>query len=147
MISADDVVHIANSVGISVARRLVDVHSGALVESTSKTYRPTAAIARFVRERDEHCRFPGCAQPAKYCDADHVVPWPAGPTSPANLQSLCRHHHRAKHETDWQVTMTADGVCTWTSPGLRTYVTKPADKTTVISASVPLTTEMTTAVG
>ena len=46
-------------------------------------YRPSAALAEFVRARDLTCRFPGCDQPAEVCDVDHTVPWPAGPTHPS----------------------------------------------------------------
>ena len=52
----------------------------------------------FVRTRDQHCRFPGCAVRARYCDLDHVVPWPSGPTAPRNLICLCRRHHRVKQD-------------------------------------------------
>ncbi|TWE11693.1 HNH endonuclease signature motif containing protein [Rudaeicoccus suwonensis] len=118
---------LTSTLGVSLARTLLDATTGVLVQATSTKYRPTAGIARFVKDRDQHCRFPGCTQPATYCDADHVTPWPAGATTPANLQSLCRHHHRVKHQTRWQVTMTTDGVCTWTSPSGRNYLTQPAD--------------------
>jgi hypothetical protein len=43
-------------------------------------YRPSAALAQFVRCRDLTCRFPGCDQPAEVCDLDHTVPFPWGPT-------------------------------------------------------------------
>src|SRR5262249_55608730 len=33
-------------------------------------YRPSAALARFVRCRDLTCRFPGCDVPADVCDVD-----------------------------------------------------------------------------
>ncbi|TWE10071.1 HNH endonuclease signature motif containing protein [Rudaeicoccus suwonensis] len=118
---------LTSTLGVSLARTLLDATTGVLVQATSTKYRPTAGIARFVKDRDQHCRFPGCTQPATYCDADHVIPWPTGPTTPANLQCLCRHHHRVKHQTRWQVTMTTDGVCTWTSPSGRRYLTRPAD--------------------
>ncbi len=58
-------------------------------------------------------------------DADHVVPWPAGPTEVANLQLLCRHHHRTKHEAGWTVTMTPDGTCAWTGRSGRLFTTQP----------------------
>ncbi|RNI23247.1 HNH endonuclease signature motif containing protein [Flexivirga caeni] len=74
-----------------------------------------------------HCRFPGCTTPAVRCDVDHVTRFPDGPTAIWNLQCLCRHHHRAKHEGGWQVVMTRTGVCTWTSPSGREYVTWPGD--------------------
>jgi hypothetical protein len=51
-----------------------------------------------VKARDHTCRTPGCPRPAVFCDADHLVSWPAGSTSEQNLCSQCRHDHRLKHE-------------------------------------------------
>jgi Domain of unknown function (DUF222) len=55
-------------------------------------YRPSAALAEFIRFRDLTCRFPECDQPAEVCDIDHTMPFPLGPTHPSNLKLLCRHH-------------------------------------------------------
>jgi hypothetical protein len=49
-------------------------------------YRPSARLARFIRCRDLTCRFPGCDRPAQFCDIDHTVPYPYGPTHPSNLK-------------------------------------------------------------
>lgn len=57
-------------------------------------YRPSAALARFVRWRDLTCRFPGCDVPAEHCQIDHTVPWPMGPTHPSNLKLLCVFQRR-----------------------------------------------------
>jgi hypothetical protein len=54
-------------------------------------YRPSAALARFVRSRDLTCCFHGCDRPAEYCDLDHTIPWGRGPTHPGNLKYLCRN--------------------------------------------------------
>ena len=60
-------------------------------------YRPSAALAEFVRCRDLTCRFPGCEQPAEFCDIDHTVPYQVGgPTHPSNLKLLCRCHRLLK---------------------------------------------------
>ncbi|TWP36558.1 HNH endonuclease signature motif containing protein [Leekyejoonella antrihumi] len=125
VIPAEAVQEMIRTLGTTVTRALVDWHTGTILETGATTYRPTAAIRRHVMLRDQHCRFPGCERPAKFCDVDHVIPWPQGPTQPANLQCLCRHHHRAKHETRWQVTMTPDGTSTWVSPSGREYTTHP----------------------
>jgi Domain of unknown function (DUF222) len=53
-------------------------------------YRPSAALAAFVRCRDETCRFPGCNRPVARCDIDHTVPWPIGATHPSNNKLFCR---------------------------------------------------------
>jgi hypothetical protein len=47
-------------------------------------YQPSAALARFIRYRDLTCRWTGCDQPAQFCDIDHTVPYPVGPTHPSN---------------------------------------------------------------
>jgi len=106
---------------LAVANR----HTGAVEHLDERTYRPGAALARQVRARDGTCRFPGCSTTADRCDLDHVVRHPDGPTSAANLQALCRVHHGFKHLARWQVTMTADGICTWTAPNGRSHTTHP----------------------
>ena len=67
----------------------------------TRNYTPTASLARLVRARHPHCRFPGCRQPATRCDLDHATPWPHGPTTTDNLGPLCRRHHNLKTHTDW----------------------------------------------
>ena len=86
-------------------------------------YTPSAALADLVRTRDVTCRFPGCRQPAHRCDLDHLIPWPAGPTTAANLATLCRHHHRLKHQTSWHVHADDPATLTWTSPTGHRYTT------------------------
>ena len=109
-----------------VWRRLVtDPLTGALLDYGHTTYRPPADLADFIRARDLTCRFPSCRQPARGCDLDHTIAYPKGPTDRTNLGVLCRHHHRLKHEADWQVTQFEDGVFRWTSPTARTYTTTP----------------------
>ncbi len=99
--------------------------TGAVDHLDEHTYRPGAALARLVRARDGTCRYPGCATPAARCDLDHVTPYPAGPTTAANLQTLCRSHHGFKHHGGWRVTMTPEGICTWTAPNGRSHTTHP----------------------
>ncbi|NNG40957.1 HNH endonuclease [Flexivirga sp. ID2601S] len=127
VIPAGVVCGLTGALGTTVSRVLVDARTGTTAETSTHAYRPHAGLARFVRTRDQHCRFPGCTRPAWLCELDHVIPWPAGSTSADNLEALCKHHHRAKHETAWRVTMTADGLCTWVSPSGRRYLTHPGD--------------------
>lgn len=88
-------------------------------------YRPTRALAEFVRFRDLTCRFPGCDAPADVCDIDHTVPFPLGPTHPSNLKLLCRYHHLLKtFWTGWRDKQWPDGTVEWTSPSGQTSVTK-----------------------
>ena len=42
------------------------------------------------------CQSPGCMVPAKFCDYDHRIPFPEGPTTGDNLGPLCRRHHGYK---------------------------------------------------
>lgn len=95
-------------------------------------YRPSAALAAFVRCRDLTCRFPGCDRPATHCDIDHAVPYPYGPTHPANLRCLCRKHHLLKTfwsgPGGWRDRQYPDGVIVWTSPTGQTYRTAPGSR-------------------
>ncbi|WP_131801657.1 HNH endonuclease signature motif containing protein [Klenkia soli] len=95
-------------------------------------YTPTAAQYRYLRARDRHCRFPGCRQVARACDADHVIPYDhhnptaGGPTCVRNLAMLCRRHHRLKtHSPGWRFQMGADGTLHVTTPGGTTRTTRP----------------------
>jgi Domain of unknown function (DUF222) len=104
---------------------LTDPATGTVLDVGHRSYRPPRPLARYVIARDATCRFPGCRQPARRCDLDHVEPWPAGPTAASNVISLCRHHHRLKHAGRWHVSASHGGTVTWTSPTGRRYTTKP----------------------
>jgi hypothetical protein len=106
----------------------LDPRTGATAYLSSESYRPGAALARLVRERDGTCRFPGCRVAAARCDLDHAVPFPQGPTDVRNLHCLCRRHHGFKHHAGWSVDLAWDGTLTWTSPTGRQYVTLPQDR-------------------
>lgn len=105
--------------------------TGALVDPDDDLagagYRPGATLAAFVRARGTRCRFPGCTVTASACDLDHVVPWPAGPTSAANLVCLCRRHHRTKQRPGWRSRLGPDGTYTVTDPTGRVRSTDPVD--------------------
>ena len=92
-------------------------------------YRPSAALADFVRCRDLTCRFPGCDQPAEICDIDHTVPFPVGPTHPSNLKLLCRYHHLLKTFYTgfggWADRQLPDGTVEWIAPTGHSYTTIP----------------------
>ncbi|RNI22905.1 HNH endonuclease signature motif containing protein [Flexivirga caeni] len=126
-IRASVVEAMTRSFGMTITRALIDADTGVTVETCQTRYRPSPKLAAFVRARDSHCRFPGCTRPAVRCDLDHVRAWPFGPTAAWNLHCLCRYHHRTKQAHGWTVTMTPLGVCTWTSPTGRTYITTPSD--------------------
>lgn len=92
-------------------------------------YRPSAALADFVRFRDLTCRFPGCDVPAEFCDIDHTVPYPFGPTHASNLKCMCRHDHLLKTfytgPRGWGDRQFPDGTVEWTSPTGHVWTTKP----------------------
>jgi len=103
-----------------------------VTEDQAYRYRPSAALARYIRNRDLTCRFPGCTVPATRCDIDHSEPFdhadPAagGLTVPENLSCKCREHHRCKTFDDgWHDRQLADGTIVWTAPTGHTYVTTP----------------------
>lgn len=124
--------------GTTITRMLIDARTGTVMETGCESYRPASAIARQVKIRDGTCRFPNCAVRAERCDLDHVVPWPLGPTAPANLISLCRHHHRLKTFTRWSPELTGKGslagTVTWTDPYGERWVTTPVDHTELTAA-------------
>ncbi|MBM6399952.1 HNH endonuclease signature motif containing protein [Phycicoccus sonneratiae] len=115
---------------------MCDPATGALLDPddalATDTYRPGAALVRFVRARDGHCRFPGCHVSARYCDLDHVRPFPAGPTSAANLVCLCRRHHRIKQRPGWRAVLHPDATMTWTDPTGRVRTTAARDHRPVV---------------
>ncbi|MCR2818179.1 HNH endonuclease [Microbacterium sp. zg.Y1090] len=90
------------------------------------TYRPSRAQRRHLDARDEHCRFPGCRRPARFCDHDHTHDYArGGPTAVANLANLCARHHAMKHATAWSVIQKPRGILEWTSPTGRVYPDTP----------------------
>ena len=93
----------------------------------SEAYRPPSALIDLVKARDGRCRFPGCTINVRFCDLDHVIPWPLGPTHAANLICLCRRHHRIKQTLRWRVRIDPDASVTWTDPTGRLRATLPLD--------------------
>ena len=89
-------------------------------------YRPSVKLDEWVRARDLTCRFPNCDRPAQFCDFDHTVPWPAGPTHASTAKLLCRKHHELKtFDSGWTDVQHPDGTVVWTTPSGQTYTTKP----------------------
>lgn len=104
-------------------------------------YRPSAALAEFVRWRDMTCRFPGCDRPAEVCDVDHTVPHPLGPTHPSNLKLLCRAHHLLKTfyvgPHGWADQQFPDGTVVWTAPTGHRYTTYPGGSQFFRALAIP----------
>ncbi|MBS1698923.1 MAG: DUF222 domain-containing protein [Actinobacteria bacterium] len=90
-------------------------------------YTPSDAMKRFLRARDQHCRFPGCHTPAHRCEIDHNHDHATGGrTELTNLADFCPGHHPLKHPdlddiVRWTAHQLPDGTVRWTSPLGRTY--------------------------
>ena len=91
-----------------------------------------AHLRRAVAVRDRGCRFPGCDQEQTACHPHHIVPRAeSGPTTLANLLSLCSFHHLiAVHRWGWRITLHGTGAVSATSPDGRRTLTErgPADQ-------------------
>lgn len=58
------------------------------------------ATRRALIARDRGCRREGCDMPAAWCDAHHIHERAKGGSNDlANLELLCRRHHRMEHES------------------------------------------------
>lgn len=102
--------------GADLLRIVTDPLSGQPLDVGRR--QPSERLSTAVQARDGTCRFPDCTRSAARADLDHIQPWrddrpPEQQTSPANLQALCREHHRAKHQLHWHPTMHPDGTITW----------------------------------
>lgn len=94
-------------------------------------YTPTNEMKRFLRARDQRCRFPGCRTPARRCEIDHTHDYALGGlTEITNLADLCPGHHALKHPdlddgSRWTVRQLPDRTLRWTSPLGRIYDDRP----------------------
>jgi hypothetical protein len=89
-------------------------------------YRPSKALADFVRCRDLTCRWPGCDRPAVECELDHTIPYSqGGSTHAGNLKCYCKFHHLVKTFYGWREQQLPDGTLILTSPAGHTHVTTP----------------------
>ncbi len=110
----------------SLFRLLTDPETGDLLALSKDCYRLPRRLRRFLRLRDETCRFPGCNRKAVHSDLDHTIAKEhGGPNTAANLAHLCRKHHRLKHLTGWSVEQLDHGVLRWTSPTGHQYTSEP----------------------
>lgn len=95
--------------------------------TVTDAYRPTEAMRRHLRARDQRCRFPGCRQPVHRCQIDHHHDHAlGGPTAVDNLAHFCPAHHVLKHPDipdlhRWAARQLPDGTIEWRSPLGRTY--------------------------
>lgn len=89
-------------------------------------YARPASLDRWLRARDQHCRFPGCTLPAVRCEVDHTHDYAlGGRTEARNLAHLCQRHHSMKQFTAWSVRQLEGGILEWTSPTGRVQIESP----------------------
>lgn len=109
--------------------RLFQDPTGMIVESD--TYSPTEGMRRYLRARDQHCRFPGCRMPVRRCEIDHNHDYAkGGRTCLGNLAHFCHGHHVLKHpdihdDFRWSAQAQTDGSIAWYSPLGRVYLDQP----------------------
>jgi hypothetical protein len=111
---------------------VIDEH-GRLLHSGPIRRRPSAADHRIARLRDRTCRAPHCRRPATTCDADHRRAHASGgPSHHTNLDMLCRHHHRLKHERNLTLRPIGHGAYEWRAPNGQHWRV-PADETGLLT--------------
>ena len=87
-------------------------------------YAPSRKLKHLLHARSQTCTAPACNAQAKYCDIDHTVPHPDGPTCECNTNPKCRRHHRVKQAPGWKVAQPTPDTATWTTPSGRTHSTR-----------------------
>jgi len=61
------------------------------------------AMVRAIKERDQHCVWPGCTQ-SRHLHIHHIEHWAdGGTTSVQNGACLCSHHHTLVHEGGYRI--------------------------------------------
>ena len=80
VIPGDVVAGICARFDTRIRRVLLDPASGTTVETGAAGYTPSPAVRRFVTTPGRDLPGPGCARAARFCDLDHVIPWPLGRT-------------------------------------------------------------------
>jgi Domain of unknown function (DUF222) len=86
-------------------------------------YVPSRRLKHLLRARTRVCTAPGCNAQASYCDIDHSIPYPDGPTCECNTNPKCRRHHRIKQAPDWAAAQPTPDTFIWTTPSGRTHTT------------------------
>ena len=100
--------------------------AGELLDLGRRRRRPTSALRRAARERDEcRCRFPGCE--SRGIDLHHIQYWShGGRTTLDNIVSLCRYHHTLVHDRGYLIAARPDGTFTFCRPGGAAIPRSPA---------------------
>jgi hypothetical protein len=100
--------------------RLLTDDAGRLLDVTELGRYASDRLAQAIKIRAGTCRYPTCSVPADRCDLDHHEPVPKGPTSAANLDPLCRRHHRGKTFA-WLASVRDHDAVDWTMPDAGRY--------------------------
>ena len=110
----------------SFTRLLVHPETGVVLSVGRTSYKVPKDLKRWLRIRDETCRFPGCNRAAAHSDLDHSLDWQfQGRTAHDNLAHLCPGCNSLKSETGWRLKHLGDGRLEWTSP---TVAASPANQ-------------------
>ena len=76
-------------------RRLVYESPGVILDYGRSKRLFTGALRQAIQARDRTCKHPGCQQPARQCEIDHITEWQhGGTTSHTNAHTRCSYHHR-----------------------------------------------------
>ncbi|MDQ1136546.1 hypothetical protein QE410_001345 [Microbacterium sp. SORGH_AS 1204] len=107
-------------------RLLTHPVNGAPLVLDRKAYRVPTALRRWLGVTSPTCVFPGCGRAARECDIDHRTAWAdGGTTDDDNLDPKCRHHHRLRHESRWDIDHPPGEDTVWVSPLGGRYGTDP----------------------
>lgn len=88
----------------AVFRRLVLDADSVVIDLGRRQRLLSVAARRALEARDQHCVWPGCERPARWCQSHHLKAWSeGGPTAVEASALLCRRHHRAVHQDGWRL--------------------------------------------
>lgn len=97
-------------------RWVIEPVTGHLLDYGRTRYRPTQELRDYILAAYPECSKPECDRHHARLEIDHVDEWhDNGPTSAANLHTMCWQDHHAKTNGYTQVTMNSDGTVTHTS--------------------------------
>ncbi len=81
----------------------VILSNGEPVDIGRKSRMWTPAMARSIKNRDQHCQFPGCTQ-TRHLQIHHIQHWAdGGSTCVDNGVCLCSRHHTIVHEGGYRI--------------------------------------------
>lgn len=110
-------------------RLLTDPDTGALLDISPHTYRPSQRLRDCTAARDGICAFPTCNQPAQHCEYEHITPHlQGGTTFRCNGALACKRHNQCKINTGWEYALNPNGTHTWTTNTGHTYTNHPPSR-------------------